>query len=178
MKRLSLIAIFVISRDDRVEFFIPLSQLNLVAINVASGHALLGIANLTGVRFRHLSRNQAKSCASDCANWFIAGARSWRCWLEKMSWRGMWNRSAVGSWMDTKRRMRLMGILRPVVAALMRAMLDVRHDLFLCSVLGSRIVGDHYPRRLPCLSTACALGVWLPLALRRLCTRISSPNPS
>jgi hypothetical protein len=49
MKRLSLIAIFAISRDDRVEFFVPLSQLNLLAINVASGHALLGIANLTAV---------------------------------------------------------------------------------------------------------------------------------
>jgi hypothetical protein len=50
MKRLSLIAIFAISRDDRVEFFVPLSQLNLVAIKVASGHALLCWASQTQLR--------------------------------------------------------------------------------------------------------------------------------
>lgn len=36
-----------------------------------------------------------------------------------------------------------MGILRPVVQALVRAMLDTGHDLSLCGVVGSELVGDH-----------------------------------
>jgi hypothetical protein len=145
MKRLSLIAIFAISRDDRAEFFIPLSQLNLVAINVASGHALLGIVNLTGVRFRHLSLNQAKSCASDLCQLVHRCGTQLAMLAGKMSWRGMWNRSAVGSWMDTKRRMRLMGILRPVVAALPAACRSPRGS---CKFISAAWAAGKGPRSL------------------------------
>ena len=36
-----------------------------------------------------------------------------------------------------------MGILRPVVQAFVRAMLDAGHDIALCRALGSQLVGDH-----------------------------------
>ena len=44
---------------------------------------------------------------------------------------------------------RLMGILRPVVQAFVRAMLDARHDIALCRATGSQLVGDHDARRVP-----------------------------
>ena len=42
---------------------------------------------------------------------------------------------------------RLMGILRPVVQAFVRAMLDAGHDIALCRAIGSQLVGDDAPRR-------------------------------
>ena len=39
------------------------------------------------------------------------------------------------------------GILRPIVQALVEAMLDTEHDLLLCSAVGSKLVRDHHPRR-------------------------------
>jgi hypothetical protein len=59
-----------------------------------------------------------------------------------MSWRGMWNRLAIGSWMETKKMSLwletfhdplsqpdwLVRILRPIVQAFMGAMLNTRHD--------------------------------------------------
>ena len=42
-----------------------------------------------------------------------------------------------------------MGILRPVVQAFVRAMLDVGHDIALCRAIGSQFVGDHDARRMP-----------------------------
>ncbi|NKJ09445.1 hypothetical protein FHT29_006466 [Rhizobium sp. SG741] len=42
-----------------------------------------------------------------------------------------------------------MGILRPVVQAFVRAMLDAGHDIALCRPIGSQLVGDHDARRVP-----------------------------
>lgn len=42
-----------------------------------------------------------------------------------------------------------MGILRPVVQAFVRAMLDAGHDIALCRAIGSQLVGDHDARRVP-----------------------------
>ena len=42
-----------------------------------------------------------------------------------------------------------MGILRPVVQAFERAMLDAGHDIALCRAIGSQLVGDHEARRVP-----------------------------
>lgn len=40
---------------------------------------------------------------SDLRHRSIACERNSRRWLEEMSWRGMWNRLAIGSWIETKR---------------------------------------------------------------------------
>lgn len=37
------------------------------------------------------------------AHRFIAAEPNSRQWLEGMSWRGMWNRLAIGSWIETNR---------------------------------------------------------------------------
>jgi len=42
---------------------------------------------------------------------------------------------------------RHMGILRPIVKALMRSMFDIRHDLALCCSIGPQLVSDHPLRR-------------------------------
>jgi hypothetical protein len=43
----------------------------------------------------------------------------------------------------------LMGILRPVVEALVLPMLDARHDLTFGSGVAAQLVGDQHPRRSP-----------------------------
>ena len=60
---------------------------------------------------------------------------------------------------------RLMGIFRPIVQAFVGTMLHTRHDLSPCRVIGSKLVGDHYPWR-PALApqqlahqARCRLGV-------------------
>jgi hypothetical protein len=45
----------------------------------------------------------------------------------------------------------LMGILRPVVEALVLPMLDARHDLTFGSGVAAQLVGDQHPRRSPLL---------------------------
>lgn len=40
----------------------------------------------------------------------------------------------------------LVSILRPVVQSFMRSLLDTRHGLSLCCVVGSKLVGDHNTR--------------------------------
>ena len=42
-----------------------------------------------------------------------------------------------------------MGILRPVVQAFVRAMLDAEHDVALCRAIESQLVGDHDAGRVP-----------------------------
>lgn len=41
----------------------------------------------------------------------------------------------------------LMRVFRPTVQAFMRAVFDTWHNLAICSVVGSELVGDHHRRR-------------------------------
>ena len=53
-----------------------------------------------------------------------------------------------------------MRILRPIVQALVRTMLDAGHDLPLRRTMGSKLVGDHNAGQNLALSEACASTAW------------------